>query len=374
MKKPAQLVLAAIVSFVLVPAAASAAPASSGTVWLCRPGVTPDPCLSSETATVVQADGARRVVRTAPARRPPIDCFYVYPTVSAQQGDNADLHIDPEEIAVAQQQASRFSSVCRVYAPMYRQLTVAAILRAFGNPNARAIAYQGVQDAWRDYLAHDNHGRGVVFIGHSQGAAMLIALLRREVDPIPKVRKLMVSAVLLGGNVMVPAGADVGGSFQHLPTCHSARETGCVVAYSTFDQTPPANALFGIAGQGVSGAGSARGQQVACVNPGAPGGGTSALVPFFRTDPFPGPVGLGAPSQYKAATPWVELPKLYTATCKTVGNATWLQIDDVGGPGDARPRVRDVLGPTWGLHLFDVNLAAGNLVDLVRHEAAAYRG
>jgi hypothetical protein len=306
--------------------------------------------------TIVRADGSRTVEHPKPATKPPVDCFYVYPTVSGQPGPNADLTIDPEEIAVAEQQASRFSQVCRVFAPMYPQLTVSSIRGGGVNrADARAKAYNGVRDAWLDYLAHDNHGRGVVFIGHSQGAGMLIALLRQDIDPKPALRSKVVSALLLGGNVTVPTGAQVGGSFQHIPVCQTTDQVGCVVAYSSFSgQTASTNL------------------QVVCVNPADPAGGTHALHPFFRTAAFPGPVGLGAPSQYHAKTPWVELPKLYTAECKSEGGATWLNINDIAASGDTRPRVRDVLGPTWGLHLFDVNLAAGNLVDLVGHESAAY--
>ncbi|HEY7948814.1 MAG TPA: DUF3089 domain-containing protein [Acidimicrobiales bacterium] len=50
----------------------------------------------------------------SPAKDPPIDCFYVYPTVSAQPAVNADLTVDPEETAVAVAQASRFSTACRI--------------------------------------------------------------------------------------------------------------------------------------------------------------------------------------------------------------------------------------------------------------------
>src|SRR5581483_3176324 len=93
----------------------------SNTVWLCRPGVVPDPCASPLDATVVAANGTRSVEHDRAAPAPAIDCFYVYPTVSAQTTPIANLHVDPEETAIAINQASRFSSVCRVYAPMYRQ-------------------------------------------------------------------------------------------------------------------------------------------------------------------------------------------------------------------------------------------------------------
>ena len=79
------------------------------------------------------------------------------------------------------------------------------------------MAYDSLLAGWKDYLAHDNDGRPIIFIGHSQGAAMLIRLLHNEIDPNPRLRKLMVSAILLGGNVTVPVGRDVGGSFTHIP-------------------------------------------------------------------------------------------------------------------------------------------------------------
>jgi hypothetical protein len=72
------------------------------------------------------------------------------------------------------------------------------------------------------------------------------------------------------------------------------------------------------------------------------------------------------------STPWVEFPGLYTASCRTAGGATWLQVNDVGGRSDRRPRVSQTLGPTWGLHLVDVNIALGNLVSIVGDEATAY--
>ncbi len=71
-------------------------------------------------------------------------------------------------------------------------------------------------------------------------------------------------------------------------------------------------------------------------------------------------------------TPWVTYPGLYTARCETDGAATWLQIDSHRRPGDTRPVVSQILGPTWGLHLDDVNIALGNLVDDLRQQAKAF--
>jgi hypothetical protein len=354
---------------------AAAPPALATTTWLCRPGLADDPCTSDMTATVENARGRTHVEHASPATHPGVDCFYVYPTVSSQTTPNATLTIDPEETAVAMQQASRFSQVCRVFAPLYPQLTILGIAAPPDvQATAAAIAYAGVLDAWHEYLANDNQGRGIVLIGHSQGSFDLIRLIQDEIDGNPTLRKQLVSAVLLGGNVTVKTGEDAGGDFQNVPACRSPRQTGCVVAYSSFDNPPPANSLFGRPGGPLSGGGSTSGLEVLCVNPVSPRHGTKslALQPYFMTAPFPGILGNYAVPVPSAPTPWVRFPGLYRAHCMQADGATWLQVDDLGKASDPRPRVADTLGPTWGLHLVDVNIALGDLVRLVRGQAAAY--
>jgi hypothetical protein len=279
--------------------------------------------------------------------------------VSTESSDNADLRVQPAEVDVAITQASRFSRVCRVWAPMYRQRTVASLLKGLGaDPQGDAIAYESVLAAWKDYLAHDNHGRPIIFIGHSQGAAMLIRLLASQIDPDPALRARTVVAILAGGNVTVPIGRTVGATFRHLPLCTAKAQTGCVIAYSSFPGQPPLDSVFGRPGQGVSlqsGQTATRGLQVACVNPAAIGGGPADLVPYFPTSP-------------PFTTPWVTYPDLYSATCSSAGGATWLQVNDLTVAG--RPAVGEQLGPAWGYHLVDINLALGNLVDVIAEEAA----
>ena len=80
--------------------------------WLCRPG-SHDACDIDETATVVAADGTltRETWKADPNAA--IDCFYVYPTISTDPGQNSDMIADPAEINVVKQQFARFSSKCR---------------------------------------------------------------------------------------------------------------------------------------------------------------------------------------------------------------------------------------------------------------------
>jgi hypothetical protein len=323
---------------------------AAGTVWLCRPGLSDDPCTSPLATTSVPASGARTVTTPTAAVDPAFDCFYLYPTVSNQRTDNANLEVQAAEVGAAVAQASPFSSVCRVWAPMYRQRTETSLAKGLGNdPTADAIAYRSVLSAWTDYLHHFNDGRPVIFIGHSQGAAMLIRLLSGQVDPDKVLRARMVSAII---------GRDVGSTFKHLPLCTSTGETSCVIAYSSFPKRPPANSLFGRPGQGVSlqsGQTAKAGLQVACVNPAAIAGGTADLDPRFLAAMMP-------PPPPPVSTPWVAYPELYSARCRSTHGANWLQVTDEAATGDTRPVVNETLGPTWGYHLEDINLALGNLL------------
>ena len=133
------------------------------------------------------------------------------------------MNADPAELNVVRQQFARFGSACRQYAPLYRQVTLAGLRTAIaggggGGALSNGPQYDDVRDAWKYYLEHDNRGRGVVLIGHSQGSFILTELIRQEIDGKPMQSRL-VSAILLGTTLAVPKGKDVGGSFQHMPLC-----------------------------------------------------------------------------------------------------------------------------------------------------------
>jgi Protein of unknown function (DUF3089) len=354
--------IAGLALVALVPTPASGA--TNPTVWLCRPGARPDPCTPSLTTTRLSPTGRVLGVDHLTANpNPSIDCFYVYPTVSDQKTPNANLNIDPEERSIALYQVAYYSRYCRVYAPMYRQLTISAI---GGAPNANAaMAYGDVRDAWLNYLKAYNRGRGVVLIGHSQGSFMLRQLIAKEIDPNAAVRKRLVSAILLGGNVTVRQGQGIGGDFQHIPACTAATQVGCVIAFSTFNVPPPPNAFFGRT--------STPGLQVLCTNPASLAGGTGVLNPVFPSQPFAPGTSLGGAAQATgslptASTPWIEAPGSYTAACLSTSTTNVLEITPQAGA----PTLRAVLGPTWGLHLVDANIALGNLTAIVNTEAIAY--
>ena len=162
---------------------------SAGTVWLCRPGLANNPCDGSMATTTVTATGGRSVQADTVSAKPKYDCFYLYPTASIENTINSDLSVQPAETSIAMDQAARFSSVCNVWAPMYRQITVNGLGQANStDPGAYTVAYNSVLSAWKDFIAHDDDGHPIIFIGHSQGSVMLIKLLQAQVDPNPKLR------------------------------------------------------------------------------------------------------------------------------------------------------------------------------------------
>ena len=245
---------------------------SDDRLWLCRPGLQDNRCEVNLDATVIEADGTTFVEPYRPAANPGIDCFFVYPTVSNDETWQSDFSPDEAEWDDIKLQFARFGQVCRQFAPLYRQGTLRRLRAAAGGPQpvgdqppADFGGYSDVRAAWDWYMANENHGRGVVLIGHSQGGAMIARLIADVVDGRPAQARL-ISALILGAPVMVPPGADVGGSFAHVPLCRDPAQTGCVVTYATFRDSlpPPPESRFGRARDGL---------RVACVNPASLAGG-----------------------------------------------------------------------------------------------------
>jgi len=359
-------------------AGCSSAPATTSgpsVVWLCRPGLADNPCTADLTATAVGTDGSTAIETPAPAADPAIDCFYLYPTVSQQKTQNSDLKIEAEESRAARAQASPFSPVCRVYAPMYRSLTSRALgVYSSITKEEGAIAYSSVLAAFHEYLASYNGGRGIVFIGHSQGAWMLEALLKNELDGNPELRRLLVSAILVGGNVAVPTGKVLGGDFANIPGCTTQTQVGCIVAYSSFSEPPTSDAWFGRVDQRVNpfiDLAYSSDLQVLCTNPASLSGGSGVLEPHILTEEL---LFQGILHQTGIQTPWVTYPQEYSARCEAAHGASWLQIDVIAGTAETREVIPAPNGPGYGLHNVDIAIALGNLVKLVGEQGAAFKG
>lgn len=384
--KRLRLIVMALAALAAAPAPAQQAVSPASMVdysqapnWLCLPGRI-DACGRPLATTALNANGYGSTGQVMPAANARIDCFYVYPTVSRDLTDNSDLAPGIEEQAAAAVQFARFGTVCRTFAPIYRQATLAALLRQATGAGARTaetmdLAYRDVRAAWRHYLQHRNQGRPFVLVGHSQGTIHLTRLLAEEIEGSAAAKR-MLSALLIGYNVEVPEGKLVGGTFKKTPLCSRVGQTGCVVAYVSFraSSPPPAGALFGRT--------TKPGMTIACTNPARLRRGPTPLDSYWYAGPSANAAARPIAWSSTGAPPtlFLRTDGLVSATCINRGPAGYLAVTVNADPADQRtdeiPGDVTIAGspqPGWGLHLADMNLAQGDLIALVEAQARAFR-
>ena len=289
--------------------------------------------------------------------------------MSRDAGMNSDLLPgDNEEKAAVASQFARFSGACKVYAPMYRQMTLGAVAAAAAGADVSRpamLAYGDVRAAWKHYLAKHNKGRPYLLIGHSQGSLMLQQLIANEIEGKPEAKRMKL-AIIPGFNLLVPQGKLVGGTLKHTPVCSRPGQTGCVLTWVSFRErnAPPAGAIFGVADKA--------GMTVACTNPARPGAtGWVALDSYWNARlglPVPGgPIEWS--SEGRSPTQYLRTEGLVSARCVQDGPRGYLSIRTNSDPADKRTdRIGGevaVLGmfiPGWGMHLADMSAPMGDLI------------
>jgi hypothetical protein len=341
---------------------------SPPTRWLCRPDlpIADDACRSADLrATELHADGTRTVVEHRPATDPKVDCFYVYPTVDLElvPGNRADLSDTRRMRATTVAQAARFTEACAVWVPLYHQVTLGTYLQEKAVlERGLAIAFADVERAFAEYLARTDPSRKVVLVGHSQGAEMVNRLLRRFFDDDPVMRARLLLAMPIGGEVDTARGSTRGGTTKNIPVCTRADEIGCIVAYRTHaagerivaDRWAPSD-----------------GHDTVCVDPSA----TPTLSrSYFAVWPELRRFMHGVS---EVTTPFVLLRDFYTARCvRGPDGFAWLEVaapspptsDKRASPVDLHDR-RFRIG-NLGLHILDLQLTQGDLVDMVARRAS----
>lgn len=351
---------------------AAVAPAfakAEDTVWICKPGQADDLCAGTIDGDTLPPPGQspQPLGYTRPAD-PPVDCFYLYPTQSNQTGPNSNLDKDPEIRRVVVQQARMFSSVCNVYAPMYRQVTLDGDQSSY---NAQVeTAYQSAKAGFQDFLKNYNGHRGFIMIGHSQGSAHTARLIDEIVDTNPALRKRFVGAIAPGANISVPINKAVGGLFANVPACTGVGQYGCVTAFSTYNDVPGPNAEFSRLDKGYWIYPEPRFDQnsfeAMCVNPALLDGGSGNLLPLVNLDYL-----TGAPPA-ETARPWIGQPDYYKVECKRQDGAHWLNLSKIGLPGDTRPDLGALVASGSNYHVPEVNLAEGNLLKITQMQSDSF--
>lgn len=330
-------------------------PYSDDDLWLCKPGKAADRCLElDQTITFIYSDLSHAVFEHTPAVDPAFDCFYVYPTRDLREEPGNTLVPDNEDVidAVLQalyNQAARFTEKCAVYAPFYRQMTIGTyeVEEGYRTTEYYEMAYNDVNDAFSQYLKESGN-RPFVLLGHSQGSQMLLELLEQRFENDAKLRQRLISVLAIGpnGTLDIPKGAISPDSFDNIPLCEHATQTGCIITFYSIVAGDPDRVA----------------DSRPCVNPTQIGGnpGIMAYDIAWENNGFPFPDDI--------ETPWVGQPEFLTANCEADGH---LGISTVEGD-DRQPYLPlEILqAVTDGtLHIADINFAMGDLLRIVATQA-----
>jgi hypothetical protein len=310
----------------------------------------------------VGPDGAVRAGALEAATDPGIVCFAVYPTLDLRLG--AGLHHDVDDVdepaTWARTQAGALRQVCDLYVPVYRQVLVGTYVGRDTDKKEQCFdaAYADVLAAFEEVLRREPDA-GLVLYGHSQGGQHLSRLIRERIETDPDLLARLIAAYPIGWALGTDVGEPVGGSFEVVPSCAAADQTGCAVGYRSFlagNDLPDTGRFF-------------EGAQGVCVNPASPGApGAKARLAAFTIaadhalvrDPPPG-IPAGALLRYEDA---------FEAQCTGTGQqialrARWVRPDEP--PVDLDTRTVTAVN---GAHILDLNLGLEDLVDDIARRTA----
>ncbi len=171
-----------------------------------------------------------------PAGIKPVDCFFIYPTVTLAPVDGKqNIPIENEEhrekaryCAVAQ--ASVFEESCNVYVPFYRQMNMETYRLEDKTElgAAAAVAYADIKTAFDYFINNLNDGRPFIIAGHSQGSIMTSMLLA-DVMKEETLRNRMVAAYAIGW----PITQEYMDQNPHLRYAESADDVGVIISFNT---------------------------------------------------------------------------------------------------------------------------------------------
>lgn len=164
----------------------------------------------------------------------PIDVFYVYPTIYGKKSP-ANMYINDSNLRARARhlidaQASVYSECANVFAPYYRQMSFARL-----NPKEDMyknkyfqLGYSDVSKAFDYFVKNLNQGRPFILAGHSQGAMVLIQLMRDKFKKTD-LQKQLVAAYLIGYSI-TPADF---ATYPWIKPATQATDTGVIISYNT---------------------------------------------------------------------------------------------------------------------------------------------
>lgn len=164
----------------------------------------------------------------------PADLFIVCPTVDLGTDGHTNMSLTDENIkgnftGALNMQRGIYEKNCRMYAPYYRQATLADY--TLPRQDAAAyfdLAYSDVRAAFLYYMHHENNGRPFVLSGFSQGAEMCLRLLK-EFGNTDFVKNNMVACYAIGWR-FTPQEAE---KYPYIQPAKCADDLGKVIIFNS---------------------------------------------------------------------------------------------------------------------------------------------
>lgn len=162
------------------------------------------------------------------------DLFIVCPTVDLGTDGHTNMSLTDENIkgnftGALNMQRGIYEKNCRMYAPYYRQATLADY--TLPRQDAAAyfdLAYSDVRAAFLYYMHHENNGRPFVLSGFSQGAEMCLRLLK-EFGNEDFVKDNMVACYAIGWRFTPQEAAE----YPYIQPAKCADDLGKVIIFNS---------------------------------------------------------------------------------------------------------------------------------------------
>ena len=163
-----------------------------------------------------------------------VDVFFIAPTVCLGNENQLNMNLDDSTlrrnfIGAINMEKDIYAQQANFYAPYYRQVSLFAYKVA---PLTEApcfdLAYQDVKAAFLYYLEHFNQGRPIVLAGFSQGADMVLRLLK-DVYHDKSLQDRLVAAYAIGWRV-TPKEVK---NYPQLKMAQGERDIGVIVSFNT---------------------------------------------------------------------------------------------------------------------------------------------
>lgn len=311
-------------------------------MWLARPGKGP-----SDPGQWIPSGFTQPA---APQSRAAV--FFIHPTgYFARQSWNAPLDdavAERRAVLFVKGMASAFNRSVDLWAPRYREATFGTFLT--DDPQAQQaidLAYSDIEPAFAYFIGSIPKDEPIILAGHSQGALLLMRLLKDHVAGTPLAKRI-VAAYVVGWPVSTQHDLPVLG----LPACATADQAGCVMGWESFaDPADPSMVLDAYAkSPGLDGK-PRKGSAILCTNPltGTLGGEAPASA------------NLGTLVPDEKLTGGTIAPGLVPARCAPNGMLL------IGPP----PQMGEFVLPGNNYHLYDIPLFWANVrADAARREAA----